>query len=456
MNHLYQKDKDLIFMRRATDNKEFEEYPLIVQPQSLLALSPQNDLYCIPINSIGGNDGSGSVTSSYALAALTASYAMNGGGDGGFTLTTGSTYPITSSWAVSASWASSSISSSYAYTASWALNTVNGSEATLITGSTYHITASWAVASLTASYISSSATFDKQVYTLTASFATSASYYPASSSWASASISSSYAPSTGDATLITGYTYPITSSWAISASWASSSLSSSYSLTASYALTGGDGGASLTPGATYQITSSWATNALTASYISSSATWDKQVYALTASQTISASYAPVEPAYSASVSIVKQNTLTNTLYVLTASLATSASYYPLSCSWASASISSSYALTASYALNGGHAGANVSVGYFSDSWTLTNNEDGQLLVVSSSNVVSMSVPTGLNQGFACSFFQSGSGQVSVISGSNSVNVRNRAGFSSSYAQYSAISLMQLDTNNNYFLQGDLG
>lgn len=40
-----------------------------------------------------------SVTSSYAI---TASYALNGGGGGGgTTLNTGSTYPITSSWATS-------------------------------------------------------------------------------------------------------------------------------------------------------------------------------------------------------------------------------------------------------------------------------------------------------------------------------------------------------------------
>jgi hypothetical protein len=44
------------------------------------------------------------VSSSYAS---TASYALNGGGGGGGTsLETGSTYPITSSWAESASWVS--------------------------------------------------------------------------------------------------------------------------------------------------------------------------------------------------------------------------------------------------------------------------------------------------------------------------------------------------------------
>jgi hypothetical protein len=61
---------------------------------------------------------------STASFAITASYAMNGGGSGG--LITGATYPITSSWAL---------------TASYSLN--GGSGSSLITGATYPITSSW-------------------------------------------------------------------------------------------------------------------------------------------------------------------------------------------------------------------------------------------------------------------------------------------------------------------------
>ena len=55
--------------------------------------------------SVNANSFTGSVlgTASYALEALTASYAMNGGG--GSPLTSGSLYNITSSWAVTASYA---------------------------------------------------------------------------------------------------------------------------------------------------------------------------------------------------------------------------------------------------------------------------------------------------------------------------------------------------------------
>lgn len=79
-------------------------------------------------------------TASYVINAIsasysgTASYALNGGGT---SLVTGSTYNITSSWAVNSS------------TASYALN---GGGTSLITGSTYNITSSWALNAVTSSY----------------------------------------------------------------------------------------------------------------------------------------------------------------------------------------------------------------------------------------------------------------------------------------------------------------
>lgn len=137
-------------------------------------LVANNNGYITAIDSIHGSLVG---TASYASYALTSSYALNGGGGGGgTTLVTGSSYPITSSWAnkaqsslfasqsrwaTSASWASSSVSSSYATVA---LNSINGSVSasyaltssyalnggsggggtTLTTGSFYPITASWA------------------------------------------------------------------------------------------------------------------------------------------------------------------------------------------------------------------------------------------------------------------------------------------------------------------------
>ena len=67
---------------------------------------------------------------------------VSSGSGGGANLTTGSTYPITSS---------SAISSSYALTASYALNGAGGGS--LTTGSTYQITSSWSLNSNTSSYV---------------------------------------------------------------------------------------------------------------------------------------------------------------------------------------------------------------------------------------------------------------------------------------------------------------
>jgi hypothetical protein len=186
--------------------------------------------------------------------AISASYAPGGSGT---SLQTGSTYEITSSWAISASWApsspsttaissswaSSSISSSWALSASWSpfITTTSASFASSSISASYALTASYALNSgniVTASLISGS------TYEITSSWAISASWAPSmpsdtaiSASWASSSLSASYAISAS-------YAPSSPSTTAISASWASSSISASYALTASYALNGGTGGVS--------------------------------------------------------------------------------------------------------------------------------------------------------------------------------------------------------------------
>jgi hypothetical protein len=86
---------------------------------------------------------SSSVSSSYSDRSLTASYAENASG---FTLQSGSFYPITSSWSVSASWAPGSGTSEtssyslYALTASYVANIPSGSTES----ASYALTASYA------------------------------------------------------------------------------------------------------------------------------------------------------------------------------------------------------------------------------------------------------------------------------------------------------------------------
>ncbi len=129
----------------------------------------------------------------------------------------------------------------------------------------------------------------------------------------SRAISASWSPNQGATTLVTASIYEITSSRAISASWAPAAAP-----------------------ITSVPSSSWA------------------------SQSLSASYAPVEPDYSSSVSTAKQNALVvGGTYQITSSWtnnAVSASWAPdqtvavSSASWASSSISSSFSDTSSYTL----------------------------------------------------------------------------------------------------------
>lgn len=156
-------------------------------------------------------------------------------------------------------------------------------------------------------------------------------------------------------TLVTGSTYPITSSWS------QNTVSASYALTASYALNGGSGGINLTTGSTYPITSSWANNVVSASY------------------SLTSSYS---------------NNSTSASYSLTASY------------WSGSIVSSSYALTASYALNGGGGGTTLITGStysITSSWS--NNSISSSVSISSSYTVTASYSSN---SLTASYFGSGS------------------------------------------------
>ena len=100
------------------------------------------------------------------------------------------------------------------------------------------------------------------------SLANTASYVlnSVSSSFAS---TSSYAFNSNTATSATSASFStnsVSASYSITSSYVENIVSSSYALTASFAMNGGGGGTSLVTGSTYPITSSWSLNALTASY----------------------------------------------------------------------------------------------------------------------------------------------------------------------------------------------
>jgi hypothetical protein len=332
------------------------------------------------------------ITASHAISssfAVSASWApTNGTG-----LQTGSTYPITASHAISASWAPS-----------------NGTG--LQTGSTYPITASWSVSSswaaqsenVTSSYISGSiriAGVDNyfpmylgSTFTPTSSIQLVASRVYISNLNATGSLlgSASYALTASHALngggsgtgLATGSTYPITASWSVSASYTEHTTTSDYALDSLFSVS-----ASWAPNGAPSVSSSYA---LTASMAETgsvgvySAAWDhlgrQQNLRFRSMNTLIAYYGLINFADSRSISVdfymadqqgnmvlcgpagangavayrklVPADISSGSYLGITSSHALttiSASYAP-----GSPSISSSYALSASYALNGGSPG----------------------------------------------------------------------------------------------------
>ena len=68
---MYQKAKDIFTQRRTPTNEGFEEYPLIVQPLSVLTTDGLNNLTFTLLNELSVQ------SASFASSALTASFALN-------------------------------------------------------------------------------------------------------------------------------------------------------------------------------------------------------------------------------------------------------------------------------------------------------------------------------------------------------------------------------------------
>jgi hypothetical protein len=164
-------------------------------------------------------------SASFARFAATASYAIfaaNGGGSG---LVTGSTYPITASYALIA------------------LSGATGSAGGLVTGSTYPITASWALNSKTASFVANAitaSTFDNGTAKLLGDNSiTGASDIAASGTVSANNVSVNTLATPGGVivaadgngkltSIATGSTLAVTASWAVNATTAKTATSASY------------------------------------------------------------------------------------------------------------------------------------------------------------------------------------------------------------------------------------
>jgi hypothetical protein len=302
-------------------------------------------------------------TSSHALNAKTASYALNGG-SGGTTLVTASTYPITSSWATNVVNGSTATYTSSLYgTASWALRTVSSSYTTQ------------SIIQTTSSYADFAPVLFNNVRIINGDLIIRSSD---TGNWfkldvfddGDGNFTTQRTTATGTGSIFNSssmYTGMFVTN-SLSSSWASSSLSSSYTLTASYALNGGSGGSTLVTGSTYPITSSWALRTVSSSYITQSV--------------ITSSYADFAPVLFSNVRIINGDLIirssdTGNWYALSVfddgsgsfttqlsqSTATGSIFNSSSMAtsmFATNSLSSSYALTASYAANGGSSGVSSS------------------------------------------------------------------------------------------------
>jgi hypothetical protein len=197
------------------------------------------------------------------------------------------------------------------------------------------------------------------------------------SSWANNSVSSSYATFAQNmpAVLSTGSTQNITSSWAVTSS---NSVSSSYALFASTFP------AVLTSGSTQNITSSWAVNANSGSVMTSSANTTFYLDLSNTGSGLTPTFVSLNlsynPATGSLTSTVFSGALTGSVFGTSSwtlngggSNLITGSTVPITASWA---ISSSQAVSASWAPSGGSGGSNLVTGStvpITSSWSITSS-----------------------------------------------------------------------------------
>jgi len=328
----YQKAKD-IFIQRKTSADTFEEYPLIVQPNSIIITDSDNNLLMILTSSFT----SSSISSSHSNTASVAIYAFS---------------------TDSSSFASSSISSSY---------------------------------------------------TQTASYVASASYYPIiinvlSASFASSSISASYALGG----YLTNSLSALTSDFALLAGNSINSTSASYSLTSSYY-----NQLWLKTGSNYPITTSWSDISLSSNYISG-----------------------------ANVGGFVNNSI-----------------YSTSSSFASSSLTASFAISSSNVFgNGTIQGSSYQINgniftYVNGNYTILNSDNGKIITVNSGSTSILRVSNSLDSTFNCMVYQSGSGTITFIA-ENGNYIRNRSSANGTAGQYAIATLLRVN-NTDFVLGGDV-
>jgi len=86
--------------------------------------------------------------------------------------------------------------------------------------------------------------------------------------------------------------------------------------------------------------------------------------------------------------------------------------------------------------------------------TLSDSDNGKVIVFSSSSNIDVTIPDTLTSGFSCTVVQSGAGQITVAT-SGSASVFGYGGNLSTAGQYAALNIIPTGSNA-YLVEGDLG
>lgn len=112
-------------------------------------------------------------------------------------------------------------------------------------------------------------------------------------------------------------------------------------------------------------------------------------------------------------------------------------------------VASGTSLAVSGALTGGNSStSNISgfsanvVSVSTTPRAITSADNGKILQTTIGTAITISIPTGLPDGFNCTIVQMGAGQITFIG-----TYLNRGGFTKSASQYSVISILHLGSNN---------
>lgn len=98
-------------------------------------------------------------------------------------------------------------------------------------------------------------------------------------------------------------------------------------------------------------------------------------------------------------------------------------------------------------------GQSVTISEQADSYTLTSDDNGSMLVMNKGTAVNVTVPSLLPVGFNCVVYQKGAGQVSFLT--SSTTIRNASSHTKTSGQYAQVTLFSPEADV-FVLAGDTG